>query len=187
MKFSKFEIKEIVKAWVAVSLMFAIAFGGLKGLAVALPISLLTAGVGFLLHELAHKYVAQRYRLWAEFRANNKALILGIVVSFAGLILAAPGGVFIRGGTNKNQHGRIAFAGPLTNIIIAVAFFGLSYLATNDLLSVIAMYGFKINALLAIFNMIPFPPFDGASVWKWNKAVWVGGVAVGIVLMMLPI
>ena len=49
MRFSNYEIKEIVKAWIAVSLIFAIAITGISSkLFVALPLTFLTAGIGFL-------------------------------------------------------------------------------------------------------------------------------------------
>ncbi len=184
MKFSKFEIKEIAKAWIAVSLVFAIALVGLNAkLIAALPIALVTAGIAFLLHELAHKFVAQNYRCWAEFRANDTALLIGILLSFTGLILLAPGGVYIHG-ASKQQHGRIAFAGPLMNILLALVFLGLASITTNAL-GAIMSYGFTINAYLAIFNMIPFPPFDGHAVWQWNKIVYFAGViAAGLLLML---
>ena len=177
MRFSRFEIKEIVKAWIAVSLIFAIAITGISSkLLVALPLTLLTAGIGFLLHELAHKYVAQRYKCWAEFRANNQALIIGVLLSFTGMVLAAPGGVFIHG-ANRNQHGKIALAGPMTNVLLALLFFGLAKTTTGQIFTAFAGYGLQINALLGVFNMIPFPPFDGYSVWQWNKIIYILGVA----------
>jgi Zn-dependent protease len=185
MRFSKLEIKEIVKAWIAVSLIFAIAIVGLSGkILVALPLTFLTAGIGFLLHELAHKYLAQKYKCWAEFRANNQALIIGLLISFTGLVLAAPGGVYIRGATH-NQHGKIAFAGPMTNVILAILFLGMTKIATGPMLTALAGYGLQINALLGVFNMIPFPPFDGHSVWKWNKIAYVLGIASAGLLLIL--
>ncbi|MBW3019640.1 hypothetical protein KY329_05680, partial [Candidatus Woesearchaeota archaeon] len=110
------EIKEIAKAWFAVSIMFAIAFGGGLSLAalVGLPIFLVTAGLGFVVHELSHKYVAQKLKCWAEFRASNQMLLLGIIFSFFGFVLAAPGGVFIKGG--PRHSGKIAAAGPISNV-----------------------------------------------------------------------
>jgi len=181
MKFSRLEIKEIVKAWLAVSLIFAIAFRTSVPIVIGIPIALVTAGIGFLLHELAHKYVAQRYNCWAEFRANNQALILGLLLSIIGFIILAPGGVFIKGATKK-QHGHIAYAGPLMNIILGVVFFGLAFISP---LEMIATYGLRINALLAVFNLIPFPPFDGYAVFHWNKMLWGAGIAAGAVLMLL--
>jgi len=183
MKFSKFEIKEIVKAWIAVSLIFAIAFRYEVPFVQGLPISLFTAGLGFVLHEMAHKWVAQRYNKWAEFRANNQALLLGLALSFVGFIIAAPGGVFIKGATPE-QHGKIAFAGPLMNIILAAVFMGVGFLLTG-MPAQIAYYGHKINALLAVFNLIPFPPMDGFSVFRWNKVVWVTGIAASALLLLL--
>ena len=185
MKFSQVEIKEILKAWFLVSLIFAIAFTGISlNLIIAIPIALLTAGVGFLLHELAHKFVAQHYKCWAEFRANNRALLLGLVISFFGFVLVAPGGVYIRGATPK-QHGRIAYAGPVTNLFLGGIFYGLTYIVSGPLLTLIIFYGFKINALLGVFNLIPFPPFDGFSIWKWNKIMYLIAAAAGIGLMLL--
>lgn len=133
---------------------------------------------------MAHKYVAQRYKCWAEFRANNQALLIGLLISFFGLIIIAPGGVFIRGAT-REQHGRIAFAGPMTNAILAAMFYGLMWVTTAPLISQIMLYGVKINALLGVFNLIPFPPFDGYSVWHWNKIAWVFGIAASGIFLVL--
>ncbi len=165
MRFSRIEIYEISKALFAVSLMFAIAFAGLSlNLVLIFPIVLLTVGIGFVLHELGHKFLAQKYGCWAEFRSNNQMLLVGLLISFTGFVLAAPGGVYIRG-ASRSQHGRIALAGPLVNIILASLFGILNLLFP----SMIFKFGFSINALLGLFNLIPFPPFDGHAVLQWNK------------------
>jgi len=182
MKFSRYEIKEIVKAWIAVSIVFAIALVGLSGnLIIAIPIALITGGIAFLFHELAHKYVAQNYRCWAEFRANDSALVMGLLLSLAGVIILAPGGVYIHG-ASKNQHGKIALAGPMMNVVLALIF---HWMASANILTVITQYGFKINAYLAVFNMIPFGPFDGHSVWQWNKLAYFTGIAAAGALFLL--
>lgn len=182
MKFSKFEIKELVKAWLAISLVFGIAMTGISpALAIAIPIALLTAGVGFLFHELAHKFVAQRFRCWAEFRADTRFLIISIIIAFFGVVFAAPGAVIVRG-ANRVQHGKIAVAGPLTNIVLAFLFFLLTFI-TNEWAIQIGRFGFTINAFLAVFNLLPIPPFDGRAVFVWNKFIWVGSMAMaGITL-----
>lgn len=173
LKFSKLEIKELVKAWIIISLMFAIAMVGINAkLPFVLLITLITAGVGFMLHELAHKFVAQKYSCWAEFRANDSALIIGLLLSFTGFIIAAPGGVYIHGAT-RHQHGKIALAGPMMNVLLAVLF----YLSAN-FSGAIGLYGFYINSLLGMFNLIPFPPFDGFAVWEWNKAAYIVSIVI---------
>ena len=84
MKFSPIEKKDLFYAGIMISLAFAILLsGGLLNLNVTIfLIAFFTAGLGFLLHELMHKYVAQSYDLWAEFRANYKMLWLAVLFAF---------------------------------------------------------------------------------------------------------
>ncbi|MBS3125557.1 hypothetical protein J4211_04900 [Candidatus Woesearchaeota archaeon] len=179
MHFSHIELKELAKALLAVSLMFTIAYVGLSTAAIgAFPIILLTAGLGFVLHELGHKFLAQKYGCWAEFRANNQMLLLGVLLSITGIVLAAPGGVYIRGATIQ-QHGKIAITGPLVNVFLASLFGFLYFLFSLTLLK----YGFSINSFLAMFNMIPFPPFDGHAAWNWNRAAY-GVVAIAAIVLV---
>ncbi len=185
MKFSYFEIWELLKAWIAVALVFGIATVGFKfSLLAVLPFMFATAGIGFLFHELSHKFVAQHYGCRAEFRANNSALLVSLVLSLAGFVLLAPGGVLIYG-ANRKQHGRIALAGPLMNIILALIFYAALLFPLNNILLLTANYGFMINSLLALFNMIPFPPFDGNAVFKWNKPVFFTAIIASGILMYL--
>ncbi|PIN80923.1 metalloprotease, partial [Candidatus Woesearchaeota archaeon CG10_big_fil_rev_8_21_14_0_10_30_7] len=60
MKFSHKEIFDLVKAWVIISFAFAIVFKNAGDVFINIVLmSLITVGAGFLLHELAHKFVAQ--------------------------------------------------------------------------------------------------------------------------------
>lgn len=60
----------------------------------------------------------------------------------------------------------VAFAGPLSNLVMAVLFalpFRLDMDLPNELLMLAAAIA-SINLLLAVFNLIPLPPLDGFSV-----------------------
>jgi Zn-dependent protease len=98
----------LAKAWIVISLAFAIAMSGfsVSKIIIVFFVSALTVGVAFLLHELAHKLVAQHYGCYAEFRSFDNMLILAIVMSFFGFVFAAPGAVMISGpvGIRKNGH-----------------------------------------------------------------------------------
>ena len=175
MHFSPFEIRELLKAWIVISLAFAIAFGGIRtdaGFLVILGVSLVTVGIGFVFHELAHKWLAQSYGAVAEFKAFNTMLILALITSLFGIILAVPGAVFIKTPIRKDQHGKVALAGPMTNIVLAVFFIAIG-LALPEPLNVVARYGALINAWLALFNMMPFLGADGSKVLAWNKPVYI--------------
>lgn len=185
MRFSRIEIQELVKAWFFISLAFMVLFSNgyrifsLNSSYIILTfiISAFTVGLAFLLHELAHKAVAQNYGFEAEFRAFHSMLWLALLFSFFGFIIAAPGAVMIKAfRISREKNGKIALAGPLVNIILAIIFLLLLFLLTGFELGVLKklfLFGFTINSLLALFNLIPFPPFDGSKVFIWNKVVWI--------------
>jgi len=186
---SSIEIDHLLKAWLAISLAFAIMEVGAAGLfsfsiVVAFLVSALTVGVGFLFHELAHKIVAQRYGCFAEFRANFQMLLLAIVMSFFGFLFAAPGAVVILGNRriNDKANGIISAAGPLMNFALALLFIPLMMLS-NPLMHMIGSYGFTINAFLGLFNLIPIWMFDGAKVLRWSKLFYGLMVFVGFLLL----
>ncbi len=181
MKFSYKEKKDLFNAGLMISLAFAILLSGGFGLfysfnlsfLIIFAIALFTAGIGFLLHELMHKYVAQNYGLFAEFRASYKMLWLAIAFSLFGFIIAAPGAVMISGRVTKERNGKISLAGPMTNIVLALVFLILILtFRTEGILEYFLGFGLTINSLLAAFNMIPMMPFDGAKVIAWNKSVY---------------
>ena len=138
----------------------------------------------FIIHELSHKFVAQKYKYVAEFRANKSMLWMTIVMSVFGFIIAAPGAVHIlsHNQLDYRKHGKIAFAGPLSNIILAAIFLGLSFISSL----VIIEYIYFINAILAVFNMLPLPNFDGKKIWDWNKTVYIIAGIIALMLYSLP-
>lgn len=183
--FSHREIRDLLKAWLLASLAFAIAMTGLgTGLIITIPMALATAGVGFLLHELMHKTVAIRFGAHAEFRSFDRMLIMGVLLSMFGLIFLAPGAVFFQGQhLSRKQHGMIALAGPVTNIVLALLFLPLIFLDLSPFLNSFARFGYFINAWLGMFNMLPFMGLDGQKVMAWNKPVFAA--AIGIAVMFV--
>jgi Zn-dependent protease len=112
-------------------------------------------------------------------------LILALVMSFFGFILAAPGAVMISGRVDKARNGKISAAGPIVNLVLAIIFLALAFLQLPNLFKDIAFYGFMINSWLALFNMIPFWLFDGAKIIRWNKMIYGSIVAVAFLFMLL--
>ena len=191
---SRTELIDIAKAWLALSLAFAFVYSGASFIngsmnnifeirfLVVFIISLFTAGLGFLLHELAHKFVARRYGCLAEFRAFDQMLYLAVgLAAFIGFIFAAPGAVMISGMVTRKENGIISLAGPLMNYVLAGLFFAAG-IFIPAFVSVFSL-GFGINAWLGLFNLLPFGNVDGRKIFDWNKVIWGGMVAVGIALL----
>lgn len=144
-------------------------------------------GTGFLIHELAHRAAARRKGLAAGYRADPYGLMMTLMLSFisgGNFVFAAPGGVFIKGleYLKKDERGRIAVAGPLTNIFLGI---GLSLLALVPFsLSQVFYYSSKINFFLAGFNLIPFGNLDGRKIFEWNKKIDVGLLILVVILFL---
>ncbi len=192
LKFSRTELKDLGVAWLALGLAFALFFEGGAGAVETLTstggialigVSLLTAGIAFLLHELAHKVTAIRFGQIAEFRADYGMLFLALMSALLGFIFAAPGAVHHRGRVTEREHGLIALAGPAVNLALAVVFLpvlGLALVGGSELLAVLGARGVAINVFLAAFNLIPYGPLDGKTVFGWNKPVWAVTLAVSV-------
>ena len=156
----------------------------------ALATSFVAVLTGFMLHEFAHKVVAQRNGAWAEFRAYPMGLAIGIVTALFGFLLAAPGAVYIQGTISRRQNGIISIAGPLTNLGLGVLFLALGLWLQTGLLAIALYWIGSVNTLLAVFNLLPIAPLDGSKVLKWSVPVYAvtfGATAVLAALLLLGI
>ncbi len=184
---SDIEIRDLLKAWAAITIAFTVILSKdytLASILTGLVISAVCVGSAFLLHELGHKLVAQRYRCFAEFRSNDQMLLLAIAMSFVGFIFAAPGAVMIAGRVNNSQNGHISLAGPLTNFILAALFLPFSLMGL-PLVSTVAYFGLLINTWIGLFNMLPFLNFDGKKILRWSKQAYISTVIFGAVLLIV--
>ena len=151
-----------------------------------MPRAFLGIVTAFFVHELSHKFVAQKCGLWSEFRMYPQGLTLSVVVAFfTGLVFAAPGAVMFRGDVKPSETGRIAAAGASANIVIAVV----TYILYHFIFSKMGFWGTLIgficlvNLLLATFNLLPFGPLDGRKVLQWNEIAWFVLFSVSVLFL----
>ena len=103
------------------------------------------------------------YGYWAEFALWPTGLVIALVSSFFGFIFAAPGAVYIYSQyMDDKTNGIISICGPLVNIVLALIFIAVgsslgsyAYTGTGSLIAIICLFGTRINAFLALFNLLP--------------------------------
>jgi Zn-dependent protease len=184
-KFSQTEIRHLAVGTALVTLAGISFFLGSPGFGlVGLILSSVLFAMGFILHELAHKYVAQGYGLWAEFRVNMTGLLLTAISVVSPIKFIAPGAVMIAGFTDQNRMGRTAIAGPLVNVIITAALLIVLPTLETTIFYQAIVAGAAINAFLALFNLIPFSVFDGHKVYSWNRRYWAALLVVSLALTL---
>ncbi|MDD1721475.1 MAG: site-2 protease family protein, partial [Euryarchaeota archaeon] len=170
------EIRDLLIAWLGISFAFSLAFRlhvsftSVSDTLVTLLVPFVIVGSGFVLHELLHKFSAQHFGFWSEFRANYTTLVLSILfAAFTGIVFAAPGATMIYGPSiTKRQNGIISAAGPLLNLALAGLYLPLWLFGNGMLLRTIGLYGVEINIWLSAFNLLPIGVLDGRKVLDWG-------------------
>ena len=198
-RFSRTEIRDIAISIITLSVAFTIlnrnnnaflryfadTFGDSMKYVVLFGLCLFLVVVSFLFHEFGHKFVAQKYGLWSEFRMWPAGLLLTLVTSAIGFLFAAPGAVMIAGNMNQEMNGKVSIAGPAVNIVMSlIGIIGCLAFNHSGWVVFFVMLA-NLNAFLALFNLLPIPPLDGSKIITWNKVYWVAAIAIAAVELIV--
>jgi Zn-dependent protease len=114
-----------------------------------------------LVHELAHAIVARRHGITVE------SITFWLFGGVSRLNSSA---------TAPRSEWRIAASGPMTNLVLGAAGFGvaaaLSAASAPAVITAVAGYVASINVLLAVFNLLPAAPLDGGRILRailWRR------------------
>lgn len=184
LRFSKTEVLHLLIATILVSAVGFTLYGGFRFRWDFLAIFI----SAFIIHELGHKFLAQFYRAWAEFRVSLYGAVITAIsaLPFFPFKFIAPGAVMISGNLTIGRYGKVSLVGPLTNLamgagfIIAYVMFATTIHASYPILVV----GARFNGFIAFFNLIPFMGLDGQKIFGWNKIVWLLTMAAALGLFL---
>ncbi len=196
------EIRDLTIAAVALLATFLLAYASAIFYS-PLLVAGITVGVllGFLLHELGHRFAARALGYYAFFKAWKLGIILSVlsgliagVLSAAGFrlvpIIAAPGAVYVIPRSfmyvvsARRDELIISSAGPLMNILLTVIGLVL-FIANLGEISLLGLVISSINAWLAVFNLLPVPPLDGYKIIRSNIVAWIIIMVTAFGLLMV--
>lgn len=182
-----FTPRELRDLTISLMIVSAIPLTWLGGLTIRRPLVAMAAiGIfvsAFLFHELAHKFSAMRLGYWAEFRINALGLLVTLLSFLSPIKIVAPGAVVVAIPLYSRSLGWIALAGPLTNIFQALTFLVIEMLIGDPMMELLSEVGVSINAVLALFNLIPVGSLDGVKILRWSPRAWIISIsAAGLLL-----
>ncbi len=139
--------------------------------------------VAFFPHELAHRQTARSLGCYSRFMVDPVGLAITLISTLLPIPILAPGYVALDCSWSRpGRLGelRIAASGPLVNIAIGVVGVVL-YKIGFGWASILA----AINSWIAIFNLIPAGPLDGAKIIRLNAKVWAAMTISAIIILWL--
>ena len=129
--FTKSEIRDLIIAFIVLTIAFSISnvHLDLHGFISILPIVMVGVALGFIFRELGHKHMAMKYDYQAEFKAWPIGLLVALASAFVGFVFAIPGEIKVYANELSDEiTGKIAVAGPMANIMLALIFLSITAL-----------------------------------------------------------
>jgi Zn-dependent protease len=206
-RFSKQEKRDLIIASILVLLVGVSSFGFLGGIwqAIVIIISYTYMGLGpfillspviflisFMVHEMAHKFTAQHYGMWSEFRMTTAGYYMSAIAIVFSIPVFGTGVVLSSGASSIDEDAKVNLAGPFSNLILGLtmcfAALGIPFLGMSLSLLSLILFVFQqsiiLNGMLGLFNMIPIQPFDGGTVFHWKKGIWAV-VTLGLISLLI--
>jgi len=183
---NKNEVLALMISLLALAFIYTGVFSLIRrGLGYFIVILLLTAP-SFLIHELAHRQVARHYGYLARYVIFPSWFLVSLLTAFLPFFrIIALGSVIIYAYVlPRDVNVKIALAGPLSNVVMAAISIFLSRIIHYPISTYLYVFS-NINALYALFNLLPIPPLDGFKVFKGNVRMWIIAFLLSLVFFLL--
>ena len=148
---------------------------------------LVVGGVVSVLHDFGHRLVAYIFKVPSEYKFWGIGTIIMLVTSWLfGTVFAQPGRFMIDAEEEGSGEGKeadpsernnrsrklalITLAGPVLSFVLCIAFVPLLFF--GGIIAQIGLLGLSMNLVTVVYNLMPFSPMDGKSIWNWSKLFW---------------
>ena len=146
--------------------------------------AIILVGTALLVHEFGHRLIATWIGYHSQYKAWLMGLVAGLVLAFVSngfLLFLAPGTLLIKArkvhrlgtwpfGSPLHRHlGWIAMSGAIANMVFAILLKTIYFAIPNPWI----LKAVTINIWLALFNMIPIPPFNGIRTFFGSRFIYV--------------
>jgi len=173
------------------SLVFAYNFDSPLSTFGALPGAFVAVVIAVAAHEAFQRWAAKRLGCSAAYSMFLPGVVFSLLIMLLGIKLIVVGGAvvlahkFSRFGMRERhasieEVGIISMAGPAANLLLATF---LQMFAGPVGLAAAVGYLANINAMFALYNLIPLKQLDGGNFMMWSVVFWLLAVIWALLLL----
>ena len=160
----------------------------------------------FLAHDLAHKLCAKQIARGGRFKLAVTGSLFSLLVTglqhligFTMLIAGfstgkltrlapyrfiAPGTVVVRGRKRRDVLGKIALAGPASNVVLGWLMLFLGLYSPSSWTFELLLLGSAVNAYVATTALLPLAFCDGLTIYWWSRRAFFSILISSVALII---
>jgi Zn-dependent protease len=159
------------------TVLFGIAFVMADRLALQpdlIIIYMVMGGVALIMHDLGHRMVARKLEIEGQYKFWGLGTFTMLLTSWLfGMAFAQPGRYVFSDPEDIDNRDMafVTLAGPAVSMLFAILF--LPFALIGGVAGQIAVAGFTMNLMTAVYNLMPFSPMDGKIIYEWSRLFWM--------------
>ncbi|HEY3274210.1 MAG TPA: hypothetical protein VGJ92_10635 [Methanocella sp.] len=168
-------LREIVMLAIC-AVLFGLAFIVADRLAVEPELIILymvMGGVALIMHNLGHRMIARKLEVDGQYKFWGLGTLTMLLTSWLfGMAFSQPGRyVFESDDVDDLDMAFVTIAGPAVSVLFAIMF--LPFALIGGVAGQVAVAGFTMNLMTAVYNLMPFSPMDGKVIYDWSRLFWM--------------
>jgi Zn-dependent protease len=137
-------------------------------------IYMVMGGVALIMHDLGHRMVARKLEIEGHYKIWGWGTLTMLLTSWLFSMAFSQPGRYVFDDEEDIDNRDMAFvtlAGPAISMLFAIMF--LPFALIDGVAGQIAVAGFIMNLMTAVYNLMPFSPMDGKVIYDWSRLFWM--------------